>query len=108
MDIIFHTHHALISDRMRRRAEAAVRKVARRLGRTVDAIIRFEQDGPVKRVEILLHAPRQRDLMGRGQGRYFGPALAAAVDRVIAQIRPLRTSQRTARRATSTRKVATV
>lgn len=108
MDIIFHAHHATVSDRMRRRAESAVRKVARRLGRTVDAIIRFEQDGPVKRVEILLHAPRQRDLMGRGQGRYFGPAFASAVDRLLAQIRPLRASRRTARRATSTRKVATV
>jgi hypothetical protein len=62
----------------------------------------------VKRVEILLHAPRQRDLMGRGQGRYFGPAFATAMDKLIAQIRPLRTSRRTARRATSTRKVATV
>ena len=108
MDIIFHTHHAIVSERMRRRAEAAVRKAAVRLGRTVDGIIRFEQDGPVKRVEILLHAPRQRDLMGRGQGRYFGPAFATAMDKLIAQIRPLRTSRRTARRATSTRKVATV
>ena len=108
MDIIFHAHHAIVSERMRRRAEAAVRKAAVRLGRTVDGIIRFEQDGPVKRVEILLHAPRQRDLMGRGQGRYFGPAFATAMDKLIAQIRPLRTSRRTARRATSTRKVATV
>jgi hypothetical protein len=62
----------------------------------------------VKRVEILLHAPRQRDLMGRGEGRYFGPAFATAMDKLIAQIRPLRTSRRTARRATSTRKAATV
>ena len=108
MDIIFHAHHAIVSERMRRRAEAAVRKAAVRLGRTVDGIIRFEQDGPVKRVEILLHAPRQRDLMGRGQGRYFGPAFATAMDKLIAQIRPLRASRRTARRATSTRKVATV
>ena len=108
MDIILHAHHAIVSERMRRRAEAAVRKAAVRLGRTVDGIIRFEQDGPVKRVEILLHAPRQRDLMGRGQGRYFGPAFATAMDKLIAQIRPLRASRRTARRATSTRKVATV
>jgi len=108
VDIIFHAHHAIVSERMRRRAEAAVRKAAVRLGRTVDGIIRFEQDGPVKRVEILLHAPRQRDLMGRGQGRYFGPAFTTAMDKLIAQIRPLRASRRTARRATSTRKVATV
>jgi len=109
VDIIFHAHHAVVSDRMRRRAEAAVRRAGLRLTRTVDAIIRFEQDGPVKRVEILLHAPRQRDLMARGQARYFGPAFAAAMDRLLAQIRPLRTSRRTARRrGASTRKAATV
>ena len=107
MDIIFHVHHAIISDRMRRRTEAAVRRAGLRLGRAVDAIIRFEQDGPVKRVEILLHAPRQRDLVARGQGRYFGPAFAAAMDRLLAQIRPLRSSRRTARRAVPARKAAT-
>jgi len=93
---------------MRRRTEAAVTRAALRLGKTVDAIIRFEQDGPVKRVEILLHAPRQRDLMARGQARYFGPAFSAAMTRLLAQIRPLRTSRRTARRAVSTRKAAAV
>ena len=108
MDIIFHAHHAIVSDRMRRRAEAAVRRAGLRLGKTVDAIIRFEQDGPVKRVEILLHKPRQRDLIARGQARYFGPAFAAAMDRLLAQIRALRTSRRTARRAVSTRKAAAV
>lgn len=108
MDIIFHAHHAIVSDRMRRRSEAAVKRAGLRLGRTVDAIIRFEQDGPVKRVEILLHAPRQRDLVARGQARYFGPAFAAAMNRLLAQIRPLRASRRTARRAVSARKAATV
>lgn len=108
MDIIFHTHHAVISERMRRRAEAQVKRAGLRLGRTVDAIIRFEQDGRVKRVEILLHAPRQRDLVARAEGRYFGPAFAAAMDRLIAQIRPLRASRRTARRAGGARKAAAV
>ena len=107
MDIIFHAHHAIVSDRMRRRTEAAVRRAGRRLGRTVDAIVRCEQDGPVKRVEILLHAPRQRDLVARGQARYFGTAFAAAMNRLLAQIRPLRASKRTARRAVPARKAAT-
>ena len=108
MDIIFHAHHAIVSDRMRRRSEAAVRRAGLRLGKTVDAIIRFEQDGPVKRVEILVHAPRQRDLVARGQARYFGPAFAAAMQRLLAQIRPLRASRRTARRAVPARKAAAV
>jgi ribosome-associated translation inhibitor RaiA len=108
VDIIFHAHHANVSERMRKRAEAAVRRAALRIGRTVDAIIRFEQDGPVKRVEILLHAPRQRDLIARGEAKFFGPAFASAMDRLLAQIRPLRAGRRTARRAAGSRKAAAV
>ena len=85
MDIIFHAHHAVISDRMQRRAERAVRRTARKLGRTVDAIVRFERDGPTSRVEILLHAPGRRDLVAEGHARYYGPALAEAVGRLEAQ-----------------------
>lgn len=107
MEIIFHVHHANVSERMRRRAEAAVRRAAVRLARAVDGIVRFEQDGPVKRVEIVLHAPRQRDVIARGEGRYFGPAFAAAMDRLIAQIQSVRASQRTARRVISAGKAAT-
>ena len=108
MEIIFHTHHANISDSMRRRVETSVRRTAARLGRTVDAIVRFEQDGPVKRCEIVLHAPRQRDLMARGEARYFGPAFSYAMDRIGAQIRTLRRSQRTARRTSAAGKAATI
>jgi ribosome-associated translation inhibitor RaiA len=92
---------------MRRRAEAAVRRAGLRLARAVDAIIRFEQDGPVKRVEIVLHAPRQRDLVARGEGRFFGPALVVATDKLINQIRRMRTSRRTAQRAPAAGKAAT-
>jgi ribosome-associated translation inhibitor RaiA len=93
---------------MRRRFQTAVERLATRLTRTVDAILRFEQDGPVKRVEIVLHAPRQRDLVARGEGRYFGSAFAAATDRLGAQIRTLRKSQRTARRVPSAGKAAAI
>lgn len=98
MEIIFHAHHANVSERMRKRAEAAVRRAAIRLSTAVDGIIRFEQDGPVKRVEILLHAPRQRDLVARGEGKFFGPAFASAMSRLTAQIQSLRASRRSARR----------
>ena len=107
MEIIFHAHHANVSERMRKRAEAAVRRTALRMSRAVDAIIRFEQDGPVKRVEIHLHAPRQRDLVARGEGKFFGPAFAAAMTRLTAQIQSLRAGRRTARRTTAG-KAATV
>ena len=106
MEIIFHAHHANISDRMRKRAEASVRRAAARLTRTVDAIIRFEQDGRVKRVEIVLHAPRQRKLIARGEASYYGTALNTAVDRLLNQIRTLRAERRRAERARVVGKVA--
>jgi ribosome-associated translation inhibitor RaiA len=106
VEIIFHAHHANISERMRKRAEAAVRRAAIRLTRTVDAIIRFEQDGRVKRVEIVLHAPRQRKLIARGEGSYYGHALTAAVDRLLNQIRTLRAERRRAERARVVGRVA--
>ena len=87
MEIIFHSHHAVISDRMRRRAELAVQRAAARLARAVDAIVRFEQDGPVKRVEIVLHAPRQRNIVALAEDRFYGRALTAAITRLSAQVR---------------------
>jgi ribosome-associated translation inhibitor RaiA len=87
VEIIFQAHHATISDRMRARAERAVTKAAQRLGRVVAAVVRFEGDGPTRRVEIVLRSPRHRHLVAEGRARsYYGPALAAAVDRLIAQI----------------------
>ncbi len=106
MEIIFHEHHAKISERMRKRAEAAVRRAAMRLSRAVDAIIRFEQDGRVKRVEIVLHAPRQRKLIARGEGNYYGPALTAAVDKLLNQIRTVSAERRRGERARGLGKVA--
>lgn len=90
MEIIFHAHHAIISDSMRRRAEAGVRRIGRRIGTAVDSVIRFEQDGPVKRVEIVLHAPPKRDIVARGESRYYGLALTAALARLSAQVRSFR------------------
>lgn len=101
METIFHAHHADISLRMRRRAELAVERAATRLPRAVDAVVRFEQDGPVKRVELLLHAPRHPDLIAKGEGRFYGPALTIAIERLTTQIRKLRASRRSAERAPS-------
>jgi ribosome-associated translation inhibitor RaiA len=106
MEIIFHAHHASISERMRKRAEASVRRIGARLTRAVDAIIRFEQDGRVKRVEIVLHAPRQRKLIARGEGSYYGPALSTAIDRLTSQVRTLRAERRRAERARVVGRVA--
>ena len=86
MKIIFHAHHATVSDWMRTRASRGVRKLSARLTRAVDAVVRFEQDGHVRRVEILLHAPKQRDLIASGESRFFGRALADALGRLQSQL----------------------
>jgi ribosome-associated translation inhibitor RaiA len=108
VEIIFHAHHATFSPRLRRRAELAVELAATRLGRAVDAVVRFEQDGPVKRVEIVLHAPRKRDIVARGEARFYGPAMTVALDKLSAQVRKLRDLKSSARKrgATSSRKAA--
>jgi ribosome-associated translation inhibitor RaiA len=86
VEIIFQAHHATISERMRTRAQRAVQKTAQRLDRAVDAIVRFEEDGPTRRVEIVLRTPRHRKLVAEGRSRFYGPALAEAVERLQAQI----------------------
>ncbi|MGH7664961.1 MAG: HPF/RaiA family ribosome-associated protein [Gemmatimonadaceae bacterium] len=86
MEIVFHAHHAVISDRMRTRVERAIEKLAHRLRRTVTAVVRFEQDGPTRRVEILLQTPRQPDLVAEGRSRYYGPALNESVEKLRRQI----------------------
>ena len=94
MDIIFHGHHADASEHMRQRAAAGVRRIARRLDGAVDASIRFEQDGPVRRVEIVLHAPRHRRLVAEAEGRFYGPAISEALVRLQAQIAGVRRKAR--------------
>ena len=93
MDIVFHAHHATVSDNMRHRAEASLRRLARRAGRPVDGVIRFEQDGAVRRVELTLHASRRR-YAAHSEGRFFGTLLADALRRLSVQLdhdkRPLR------------------
>ena len=77
MEIHFHAHHAEVSDAMRKRAERDVLKAAERIPRVVEAIIRFEQDGALRRVTLAFRAPKHHDLIGTAEGRYFGPAVRA-------------------------------
>ena len=99
MAVIFHAHHAVISERMRDRALRAIDKLRRRLPRLVTAIVRFEQDGPSRRVEVTLQAPRRRDLVAEGRARTYGPALAEAVRRLSAQLDSVRRPRRARARA---------
>ena len=103
MEIIFHAHHAAISPRLRQRADASIRKIVARLGRAIDAVVRVEEDGPTRRVELVLHAARGRRLVAQGEGRAFGPALTAALGRLGAQVAR---AKRTRTTATARRRVA--
>lgn len=101
MEIIFHAHHAPLSPRLQRRARLHVAKLARRLGRPVDARVRFEEDGPMRRVEITLHAPRRKPLIASAGARYTGSALTEALERLEAQVEHAR-KRRLARRVART------
>lgn len=85
MQIVFQAHHAQVSEPMRERARRAVQKAAQRINRAVNAIVRFEEDGPTRRVEIVVRAPRQRPIVAEGRGRFFGAALATAIARLHRQ-----------------------
>ena len=85
MEIVIHSHHATVSEYMRKRAVRAVERAATRVPQIVEGIIRFEEDGPTRRVTVTLRAPKHHDLMGKGEGRFYGPALSAAVAKVQAQ-----------------------
>ena len=104
MDIMFHGRGVAVSDHMRQRAITGVRKLTERSDRAVDAIIRFEEDGPRRRVEIVLHAPRHRRLVAEAEARYFGPALTAALARLNIQLTALKRTVRA--RAARVRAVA--
>ncbi len=86
MEIHFHAHHADVSETMRTRAERDVLKAAARIPRVVEAIIRFEQDGALRRVSLTFKAPMHHDIVGSAEGRYFGPALTLALARLRAQV----------------------
>jgi ribosome-associated translation inhibitor RaiA len=90
VEIQFQSHHAVISDRMRERAERAVRKLGARVPNAIDAVIRFEQDGRARRVEIVVRAPGHKRLVAEGTAERFPSALSAAVKRLDAQTREVR------------------
>lgn len=86
MDITVQAHQVEVSSFLRTRAERIIRRLASLLHRPVDAVVRFEQDGEERRVEIVLHAPKRRSLVGAARNRNAGPALGEAARRVEAQI----------------------
>lgn len=86
MEIVFQIHDAPVSDRMKQRAEAALRKAARRAARPQDAVIRFQQDGSVRRVELTLHTAAGRRYVAKSDAPYFGTALTGAARKLAMQL----------------------
>lgn len=104
MEIVFQIHDAPVTDRMRKRAEAALLKAARRAKRPLDAVIRFQQDGAVRRVELVLHTSTGRRYVANAESRYFGTALADAARKLTMQLdHSKRTPKARARRAARSR-----
>ena len=95
MEILFQSHHAEVSERIRERARTAVTRLGARLTRVVNAVVRFESDGPTRRVEIVLRAPKHRAVVAEGSARFFGPALTYAIDRLDAQTRQVKRTPKT-------------
>lgn len=85
MEIVIYSHHADVSAYMRKRAARAVERVAARVPRIVEGVIRFEEDGPTRRVTVTLRAPKHHDLMAKAEGRFFGPTLTAAINKLQIQ-----------------------
>ncbi len=100
MEIILHAHHADVPESLRAQAEAAIRRIASRVHRVANAIVRFIGDGATRRVEIVLHGTRTRSLFAQADARDFAPALAVAVHRLESQVARLR-SQRLRRHGPS-------
>lgn len=92
MEVVYHAHNAVISDRMKERASRGLAKLSQRLDRAVDATVRFHQDGPTRRVEIRINAPGHRDLISEGMARYYGPALKIALAHLESQVGHVRRS----------------
>lgn len=86
MEIVWQAHNAVISDRLRNRAELLVEKAAKRLGSSVGADVRFEREGTRCRVEIVLRAARHKVIVAEGNARYYGPALAIAASHLSRQV----------------------
>jgi hypothetical protein len=85
--VVFHIHDAQVTDAMRLRADRLVRRLARRVGREVtQALIRFEHDGPTRRVEIEVRPAGRRPVVARAEARYFGPALTECGERLARRL----------------------
>lgn len=85
MQLVFKHVGIALTQSMLKKAEAAVLKAAERIPRATGATVRFDEDGPERRVEIVFTAPRGTRLVAAAAGRYWGPVLNAALAKLVRQ-----------------------
>ena len=94
MEIQFHGHQTEITDGLRLKATEGVQKLVEHLGRPVDADVWVDEDGVMKTVEVVLHAPHYDNLVAKGEAKYHEPALSDAIAKLDAQIRKLKAAKK--------------
>lgn len=94
METHFHGHQTEITDGLRHRAAEGARKLAEHLQRAVDADVWFGEDGVLKTVEIVLHAPRRKNLVAKSAAKFHEAALTDAIAKLDAQIRRLKVAKK--------------
>ena len=95
MELSFSHRGIDLTQSMLKKAERAVLKAAERIPRATGATVRFDADGPERRVEIVITAPRGMRLVAAAAGRYWGPALNEALLKLVRQAsKERRTPQR--------------
>jgi len=85
VELVFSHRGIALTQSMLKKAEVAVRKAADRIPRATGATVRFEEDGPERRVEIVFNGPRGTRLVAAAVGRYWGPALNSALLKLVRQ-----------------------
>lgn len=95
MDILFHSHHAVISPSQRQRMERGLLRLQQRFGSRIGATVRFEEDGPTRRVEVVLTVPKSRRFAAAAEGRFFGAVITASLAKLEGQLDHLKRSKTT-------------
>lgn len=85
MKLVFSYRGIDLTLSMLKKAERGVLKAAERMPHTTRADVRFVEDGPERRVEIVFTAPRGTHIVGSAAGRYWGPAISDALAKVVRQ-----------------------
>jgi len=85
VEIVFSHRGIALTESMLKKAERAILKAAERVPRATAAIVRFDEHGPERRVEIVFPAPQGLRLVASTAGRFWGPALDAALAKLVRQ-----------------------